>query len=267
MKRVVGENLSRAPVAIVLARTAQDVTPITAALALLQTGTGAKISQDNGLTAAITLTASASSTEYTSMVGRDPPLGNHLTKGEFMSMQSRHELSTFIATAVLPKNIRVYEKEWAAFKAFAKPETGSDDPFLTDRDDEKASLVALVWTEPGKLGRELGNGYRWIYYSYRGIRKVTIKDSDIHVDVVDSERNLRLYDRPMVYGICITSGYTRDNEEKRTGQEGKATTAFTAAASQIYARMVWARFLHHCGLGTGGGWTDGPVKKCNAGKR
>jgi hypothetical protein len=22
-----------------------------------------------------------------------------------------------------------------------------------------------------------------------------------------------------------------------------------------------------CGLGTGGGWTDGPVKKCNAGKR
>jgi hypothetical protein len=240
---VVGdENLSRAPVAIVLARTAQDVTPITAALALLQTGAGARISQDNGLTAAITLTASASSTEYTSMVGRDPPLGNHLTKGGFMSMQSRHELSTFIATAVLPKKIRVYEKEWAAFKAFAKPRIGSDDPFLTDRDD---SLVALVWTDPGKLGRELGNGYRWIYYSYRGITKVTIKDSDIHVDIVDSERNLRLYDRPMVYGICITSGYTRDNEEKRSGQEGKATTAFTAAASQIYARMVRARLLHH----------------------
>jgi hypothetical protein len=23
----------------------------------------------------------------------------------------------------------------------------------------------------------------------------------------------------------------------------------------------------YCGLGTGGGWTDGPVKECNAGKR
>jgi hypothetical protein len=64
-------------------------------------------------------------------------------------------------------------------------------------------LSVLMWTEPGKLGRELGNGYRCTYYSYRGITKVTIKDSDIHVDFVDSERNDRLYDRPMVYGICL----------------------------------------------------------------
>jgi hypothetical protein len=53
----------------------------------------------------------------------------------------------------------------------------------------------------------MGNVYRWIYYSDRGITKVTIKDSDMHVDVVDSERNPRLYGGPMVYGICITSGY------------------------------------------------------------
>jgi hypothetical protein len=43
-------------------------------------------------------------------------------------------------------------------------------------------IFCTLWIEPGKLGRELRNGYRWIYYSYRGITKVTIKDSDIHVD-------------------------------------------------------------------------------------
>jgi hypothetical protein len=52
-------------------------------------------------------------------------------------------------------------------------------------------FVAVVWTELGKQGRGLGNGYRWIYYSYRGITKVTITNSDIHVDCVDSERNPR----------------------------------------------------------------------------
>jgi hypothetical protein len=58
--------------------------------------------------------------------------------------------------------------------------------------------------EAGELGKGTGN---WIYYGYRGITKVTITGSDIHVDVVDSERIPWLYGWPMVYGICITSGY------------------------------------------------------------
>jgi hypothetical protein len=74
-----------------------------------------------------------------------------------MSAQSRQELSAFISTAVLPKTNRVYEKEWVAFKAFVKTETGSDDPFLTNyTDDEKASLVALMMMrrhEAGKRGK------------------------------------------------------------------------------------------------------------------
>ena len=74
-----------------------------------------------------------------------------------MSLQSRQELSAFISTAVLPKTNRVYEKEWVAFKAFVKTETGSDDPFLTEfTDDEKASLVALMMMrrhETGKRGK------------------------------------------------------------------------------------------------------------------
>jgi hypothetical protein len=74
-----------------------------------------------------------------------------------MSAQNRQELLAFISTAVLPKTNRVYEKEWVAFKAFVKTETGSDDPFLTDcADDEKASLVALMMMrrhEAGKRGK------------------------------------------------------------------------------------------------------------------
>jgi hypothetical protein len=70
------------------------------------------------------------------------------------------------------------------------------------------TLLILMCTRPGNWERELGNMYRWIYHSYRGITKVTIKDSDMHVDVVDSERNPWLYGGPVVYGICITSGYT-----------------------------------------------------------
>jgi hypothetical protein len=62
-----------------------------------------------------------------------------------MSPQSRQDLSTFISTSVLPKTNRVYEKEWLAFKAFVKDETGSNDPFLTSYvDDERAALVALM---------------------------------------------------------------------------------------------------------------------------
>jgi hypothetical protein len=74
-----------------------------------------------------------------------------------MSSRSRQELSTFISTAVLPKTNRVYEKEWEAFKAFVKKETGSDDPFLTKyADNEKATLVALMMMrrhEAGKRGK------------------------------------------------------------------------------------------------------------------
>jgi hypothetical protein len=74
-----------------------------------------------------------------------------------MSARSRQELSNFISTAVLPKTNRVYEKEWEAFKAFVKKETGSDDPFLTKyTDNEKATLVALMMMrrhEAGKRGK------------------------------------------------------------------------------------------------------------------
>jgi hypothetical protein len=53
----------------------------------------------------------------------------------------------------VPKTNQVYEKEWAAFKASVKKETGSDDPFLTDcTGDEKASLVALMMIK-GKRGK------------------------------------------------------------------------------------------------------------------
>jgi hypothetical protein len=58
---------------------------------------------------------------------------------------------------VLPKTNRVYEKEWAAFKAFVKKEMVYDDPFLTDcTDDEKASHMALMMMrrhEAGKRGK------------------------------------------------------------------------------------------------------------------
>jgi hypothetical protein len=62
-----------------------------------------------------------------------------------MSARSRQELSTSISTDVLPKTNRVHEKEWEAFKAFVRKETGSDDPFLTKyTDNAKATLVALM---------------------------------------------------------------------------------------------------------------------------
>jgi hypothetical protein len=52
---------------------------------------------------------------------------------------------------------QVYEKEWEAFKAFVKKETGSDDPFLTKyTDNEQATLVALTMMrrhEAGKRGK------------------------------------------------------------------------------------------------------------------
>jgi hypothetical protein len=36
---------------------------------------------------------------------------------------------------------------------------------------------------------------------------------------------------------------------------------------EIFQEEKCVPCYHDCGLGTGGGWTDGPVKKCNAGKR
>ena len=96
----------------------------------------------------------ADTVEAISGVEEGPP---HPHDGGPMSAQSRQDLSTFISTAVLPKTNRVYEKEWTAFKAFVKKETGSNDPFLTTcTDDEKASLVALMMMrrhEEGKRGK------------------------------------------------------------------------------------------------------------------
>jgi hypothetical protein len=61
---------------------------------------------------------------------------------------------------VLPKTNRVYEKEWVAFKAFVKTETGSDDPFLTDcTDDEKASLVALMMMRRHEAGKRAATAF------------------------------------------------------------------------------------------------------------
>lgn len=101
-----------------------------------------------------------------------------------MSVQSRQELSTFIATAVLPKTNRVYEKEWAAFKAFVKKETGSDDPFLTDcTEDEKASLVALLMMrrhEAGKRGKAAAVFTAAVRQMYaRTMRATSFLDSSI----------------------------------------------------------------------------------------
>ena len=74
--------------------------------------------------------------------------------GGFLSLRSRQDLSSFIATAILPKTNRVYEKEWVQFQSFVKEETGSDDPFLTGyTDDEKASLVALMMMRRHQTGK------------------------------------------------------------------------------------------------------------------
>jgi hypothetical protein len=79
---------------------------------------------------------------------RDP------SKGEFLSLRSRQDLSSFIATAILPKTNRVYEKEWTQFQEFVKEETGSDDPFLTEyTDDEKASMMALLMMRRHRMGK------------------------------------------------------------------------------------------------------------------
>jgi hypothetical protein len=95
-----------------------------------------------------------------------------------MSAQSRQELSAFISTAVLPKTNRVYEKEWVAFKAFVKTETGSDDPFLTDcTDDEKASLVALMMMRRGKAATAFTAAMRQMYA--RMMRATAFFDSSI----------------------------------------------------------------------------------------
>jgi hypothetical protein len=74
-----------------------------------------------------------------------------------MSAQSRQDLFAFTSTSVLPKTNRLYKKEWVVFKNFVKEETGSDDPFLSERsENEKASLVALIMMrrhQSGKSGK------------------------------------------------------------------------------------------------------------------
>lgn len=109
---------------------------------------------------------------------------NRVGAGGPLSMQSRRDLSSFIATAVLPRTNRVYEKEWAAFKAFVKKETGSDDPFLTEcTDDEKASLVALMMMrrhEAGKRGKAATAFTAAVRQMYaRMMRATTFFDSSI----------------------------------------------------------------------------------------
>lgn len=88
--------------------------------------------------------------------GRNAPIKAHRVSeaGGFLSLRSRQDLSSFIATAILPKTNRVYEKEWAQFQSFVKEETGSDDPFLSGyTDDEKASLVALMMMRRHRAGK------------------------------------------------------------------------------------------------------------------
>jgi hypothetical protein len=53
------------------------------------------------------------------------------------------------------------------------------------------------------------------------------KDSDVHMDVVDSERNPRLYGRPMVYGICVTSGVVAKDGKGR--EEGRSWLGYRRA--------------------------------------
>ena len=88
--------------------------------------------------------------------GRNAPVKAHRVSeaGGFLSLRSRQDLSSFIATAILPKTNRVYEKEWTQFQNFVKEETGSDDPFLSGyTDDEKASLVALMMMRRHQAGK------------------------------------------------------------------------------------------------------------------
>ena len=88
--------------------------------------------------------------------GRNAPVKAHRVSeaGGFLSLRSRQDLSSFIATAILPKTNKIYEKEWTQFQSFVKEETGSDDPFLSEyTDDEKASLVALMMMRRHQAGK------------------------------------------------------------------------------------------------------------------
>jgi hypothetical protein len=51
---------------------------------------------------------------------------------------------------------------------------------------------------------------------------------------------------------------------KRTGEPKEAEGQRILKLGKSNNIIQWTV---ECGLGTGGGWTDGPVKKCNAGKR
>jgi hypothetical protein len=74
--------------------------------------------------------------------------------GQAMSSTSREELSTFIATSVLPQTSRVYDKNWGSWIEFVKAETGSEDPFMTGwSDEDKAALVSLMMMRRHQGGR------------------------------------------------------------------------------------------------------------------
>jgi hypothetical protein len=75
---------------------------------------------------------------------------------DFLSLRSRRDLSSFIADAVLPKNNKVYDKEWEKFKDFVVEETGTDDPYLTKySDEEKATLTALMMMRRLEAGKKV----------------------------------------------------------------------------------------------------------------
>jgi hypothetical protein len=63
-------------------------------------------------------------------------------------------------------------------------------------------------------------------------------------------------------GLSTSSTRTPQRYGLKTVRHHTVDTEYRVTDSKL-------RILRHtpCGLGTGGGWTDGPVKKCNAGKR
>ena len=70
-----------------------------------------------------------------------------------ISLQSKKDLSTFIATSVLPRTNRTYEGHWNAWKQFLKSELNQDDPFLRAlTEDEKASLVSIMMLRKHQAG-------------------------------------------------------------------------------------------------------------------
>jgi hypothetical protein len=67
----------------------------------------------------------------------------------------------------------------------------------------------------------------------------------------------------------VASGVTSSKVGRNVGGGGSGAAALSSGAAAVIGlnSSSGASLVMSCGLGTGGGWTDGPVKKCNAGKR